>query len=170
MTSRPLHAVLLPQRAAAGRLLDALGPAIDGTGPALLPLDPALPRARLAELIAAFSPDVIETADGRRPGPGGPGGQPGAAGDVAVVLATSGTTGVPKGAELTGAALLASARASLARLDGQAGRWLCCLPVHHISGLGVLVRSLVAGTTPVVTDRAGAADIASAVALRPPCR
>ncbi len=65
--------------------------------------------------------------------------------------------------------MLASARASLTRLGagpggaGAAGRWLCCLPTHHISGLGVLVRSLVAGTEPLVADRidadlAGSAD------------
>jgi O-succinylbenzoic acid--CoA ligase len=95
---------------------------------------------------------------------------------VAVVLATSGSTGVPKGAELSADAMLASARFSLTRLGagpdglgaaGRAGtagsRWLCCLPTHHISGLGVLVRSLVAGTEPLVVDRidadlAGSAD------------
>ncbi len=89
--------------------------------------------------------------------------------DVAVVLATSGSTGVPKGAELTADAMLASARASLARLGagpassgGPAGRWLCCLPTHHISGLGVLVRSLVSGTEPLVVDRIDADLVGSA--------
>ena len=126
-----------------------------------MPLDPALPRARLDELITALRPATLETPQGTEPlAPARPGGQasPGVAEDVAVVLATSGSTGAPKGAELTAAALLASARASLVRLGvagdhAQAGRWLCCLPVHHISGLGVLVRSLVIGWTPVVADR-----------------
>jgi O-succinylbenzoic acid--CoA ligase len=58
---------------------------------------------------------------------------------------------MPKGAELTAEALLASARASLARLGARPGdRWLCDLPAHHISGLGVLVRSLVSGSTPAI--------------------
>jgi O-succinylbenzoic acid--CoA ligase len=68
--------------------------------------------------------------------------------DVAVVVSTSGTTGVPKGAMLTAAALTASAEATHARLGGP-GRWLLALPAHHVAGLQVLVRSTVAGTTPV---------------------
>jgi o-succinylbenzoate---CoA ligase len=140
-----LHAVLAPSRDAGGRMLEVLASALDGTGPAILPLDPALPRARIDKLIAAFAPSS------------------GVADDVAVVLPTSGSTGAPKGAELTAQALLASARASLDRLGAAPGdRWLCCLPVHHISGLGVLVRSLVAGTEPVIWDRVDAGMLASA--------
>lgn len=68
--------------------------------------------------------------------------------DVAVVVPTSGTTGIPKGAMLTPAALTASAEATHHRLGGP-GRWLLALAAHHIAGLQVLVRSVVAGTTPV---------------------
>ena len=68
--------------------------------------------------------------------------------DVAVVVSTSGTTGVPKGAMLTASALTASASATHDRLGG-VGRWLLALPAHHIAGLQVLVRSTLAGTTPV---------------------
>jgi o-succinylbenzoate---CoA ligase len=79
-----------------------------------------------------------------------------------VVVATSGSTGVPKGVELSAAALLHSARASLARIGAQPGeRWLCCLPVTYIAGLQVLVRSLVSGTDPVLTDRADAPVVAA---------
>ena len=46
--------------------------------------------------------------------------------DVAVVASTSGTTGTPKGAMLTAAALMASAEATHARLGGP-GRWLLAL-------------------------------------------
>lgn len=67
---------------------------------------------------------------------------------VAVVVSTSGTTGTPKGAQLTAAALTASATATHRRLGG-AGGWLLALPAHHVAGLQVLVRSVVAGTTPV---------------------
>ncbi len=161
MTSRPLHAVVLEPAAAAARLLAALPGAMDGTGPALLPLDPGLPTARLAELIEAFAPTVVETAQGtERVLPAGPAaaasraGGPGVGDDVAVVIATSGSTGRPKGAELSGTALLASARASLHRIGAQPGQcWLCCLPTFHMAGLGVLVRSLLAGTDPVVAGR-----------------
>ncbi|MEB3021546.1 o-succinylbenzoate--CoA ligase [[Mycobacterium] crassicus] len=71
--------------------------------------------------------------------------------DVALVVTTSGTTGTPKGALLTGAALLASAAATQERLGGP-GRWLLALPAHHVAGLQVLVRSLLAGTIPVQLD------------------
>ncbi|MHB1876364.1 MAG: AMP-binding protein, partial [Streptosporangiaceae bacterium] len=81
-------------------------------------------------------------------------GRGGVAPDIAVVLATSGSTGVPKGAELTASALLASARAALDRIGADpARRWLCSLPAHHISGLGILVRSLVAGSAPTFAER-----------------
>jgi o-succinylbenzoate---CoA ligase len=150
--------------------MEALAAALDGSGPAILPLDATLPRARLAELIEAFAPASIETSrDFQRISPASKltrsGTKAAAAGvddDVAVVLATSGSTGLPKGAELTAAALTASATSSLARLGATSGeRWLCCLPVHHISGLAVLVRSLLAGSSPVVTDRASPARAAT---------
>jgi O-succinylbenzoic acid--CoA ligase len=73
---------------------------------------------------------------------------------VAIVIATSGSTGQPKGVELTADALLASARASLRRIGARAGqRWLCCLPTFHVAGVQVLVRSLLAGAEPVISTR-----------------
>ena len=71
--------------------------------------------------------------------------------DVALVIATSGTTGVPKGAMLTASALIASASASHDRLGGP-GTWLLALPGYHIAGMQVLVRSVLAGTIPVELD------------------
>ena len=71
--------------------------------------------------------------------------------DVALVVTTSGTTGAPKGALLTAAALTASARATHDRLGGP-GCWLLALPPHHIAGIQVLVRSLLAGSEPVELD------------------
>ncbi len=138
-------------------MLGALAAALDGTGPAILPLDPDLPRSRLAALLEAFAPSVIETAQGTQRYVGAGSGResaPGVAPATALVIATSGSTGPPKGTELTAAALLASARASLRRVGARPGeRWLCCLPVFHIAGIGVLVRSLVAGADPVITGR-----------------
>nr|WP_318276398.1 o-succinylbenzoate--CoA ligase [Mycobacterium eburneum] len=80
--------------------------------------------------------------------------------DVAVVVTTSGTTGAPKGALLTAAALTASATATHDRLGGP-GRWLLALPAQHIAGLQVLVRSALAGTTPVEMDVTAGFDIAA---------
>ncbi len=80
--------------------------------------------------------------------------------DVTLVVSTSGTTGAPKGAMLTAAALQASASATQARLGGP-GQWLLALPAHHIAGMQVLIRSTLAGTTPVVLDVSGGFDVAS---------
>jgi O-succinylbenzoic acid--CoA ligase len=83
--------------------------------------------------------------------------------DVAVVVSTSGTTGTPKGAMLTRAALTSSADATHQRLGGP-GRWLLALPAHHIAGLQVLVRSVIAGLAPVaLSARFDAAELAAAV-------
>jgi o-succinylbenzoate---CoA ligase len=159
MAGRPLHAVLLPPGEDGGRLLSLLAAALDGTGPAILPVDPGLPPAKVGELLAGFAPVALETGDGtQRLDPAG--GQAGTSrpgevpSEVAVVIATSGSTGRPKGVQLSAAALRHSARASLARLGARPGeRWLCVLPTSHIGGLGVLVRSLVSGTTPVMEAR-----------------
>jgi o-succinylbenzoate---CoA ligase len=165
VTSRPLHAVLLPAAEAGGRLLDALAAALDGTGPAILPLDPALPPDRLDSLLAAFAPAAIETADGttRLAAAGPAAARPGVRPEVAVVIATAGSTGQPKGTELSAAALVASATASLRRIGARPGeRWLCCLPPSHVSGLQVLVRSLLSGPAPVAAARLTAGTIAAA--------
>jgi o-succinylbenzoate---CoA ligase len=157
VSTRPLHAVLLPPGDGGGRMLEALAAALDGSGPAILPLDPALPPARLTALLEALSPSAIETRQGieRYVGPrSGRAGADGVSPDTALVIATSGSTGQPKGTELSAAALRASAAASLRRVGAAPGqRWLCCLPTFHIAGVQVLVRSLLSGTTPVIAGR-----------------
>lgn len=83
--------------------------------------------------------------------------------DVAVVVSTSGTTGTPKGALLTVSALTASASATHRRLGGS-GQWLLALPAHHVAGFQVLVRSVLAGVTPVAISAGfSAAELVSAV-------
>ncbi|WP_410668876.1 o-succinylbenzoate--CoA ligase [Amycolatopsis sp. cmx-4-68] len=74
--------------------------------------------------------------------------------DTAVVIATSGSTGAPKGVLLSAHALTASAEATHARLGGP-GHWLLATPAHYIGGLQVLVRSLLAGTTPALLTGSG---------------
>ena len=89
-----------------------------------------------------------------------------------LILRTSGsTTGTGRLIAISATALMASARATHARLGGP-GTWLLPLPAHHVAGLQILTRSLEAGTEPVVVDTsAGFSPTALAEALssaRPP--
>lgn len=73
--------------------------------------------------------------------------------DTRLRLLTSGSTGTPKIVDLTETQLAASAEASQARL-GCTSRdiWLCCLPLHHIAGLSILIRTGAAGATTQLFD------------------
>lgn len=65
--------------------------------------------------------------------------------DAAVVMFTSGTTGSPRGAVLTRAALLASAQASAANLGWRDDDcWLLAMPLARIGGLSIVTRCLAA--------------------------
>lgn len=70
--------------------------------------------------------------------------------EAAVVIATSGSSGVPKHVVLSAAALLFSAEATAARIGE--GQWLLALPAGYVAGLQVLVRSQLAGTEPVLLE------------------
>ncbi len=144
-------------------MLSALAAALDGSGPAILPLDPDLPEPALARILGSFSPAALHTMTGTRSldlpavSPAAAAGvrHDGIRDDTAVVIATSGSTGEPKAVELSAAAMTASAAASLRRIGAGPGeRWLCCLPTFHIAGIGVLVRSLIAGLEPVIVPAA----------------
>lgn len=81
-----------------------------------------------------------------------------------IVVRTSGSTGEPKDVVLSHAAVLASARASLARLGGPGG-WVQSMPVTGVGGLQVLVRSALAGLEPVYS--ADHPSLPEAIALIP---
>src|SRR5260370_39009472 len=123
VTSRPLHAVLLPQ-SAGQEMLAALAAALDGSGPAILPLDPSLAPGAITAACEAFGPAAIRTMKATRPAPASAQrlyrDPPGVAAGTAVVIATSGSTGSTKGAELSSAALTASASPSLRRIGARA--------------------------------------------------
>jgi O-succinylbenzoic acid--CoA ligase len=73
---------------------------------------------------------------------------------VHTVIHTSGTTGEPRAVELTFANHAASAAASADALGVDPDdRWLCPLPLHHVGGLGVLIRCAVNRTTAVLHER-----------------
>ncbi|HUS61180.1 MAG TPA: AMP-binding protein [Acidimicrobiales bacterium] len=114
-------------------------------GDAVLPLDPRWPAPAIAAVLQAMAPGVVVTDDGATASRAS--GRPVEAGD-ALVMATSGSGGAPKGAVLTHDAVRASAEATSARLDvdPHRDRWLACLPLAHIGGLSVVTRALVTGT------------------------
>lgn len=71
--------------------------------------------------------------------------------DTALVVESSGSTGIPKRIELSLAALRHSATASAQRLGGE-GQWLLALPVNFIAGANVLFRSVIADTQPILMN------------------
>jgi O-succinylbenzoic acid--CoA ligase len=112
----------------AARMGAALAQALTG-GPPVLPLDPVAPAAVLS---GAYLELPVEP-------------------DVALMVPTSGSTGIPKVVELTGAALRASGTSTHRHLGGP-GRWLLALPLTHVAGIQVLLRSALAGFEPVALD------------------
>jgi len=129
-------------------------------GNAVAPVDQRLAPPARERLLDVLRPAwvVAEDGGGRRPDP-----LPVEDGD-ALVVATSASTGDPKGVVLTHEAVAASAWATSARLgvDPNAHRWLACLPLSHIGGLSVLTRSLLTGTPVTVLDGFDAAEVTAA--------
>lgn len=113
-------------------------------GDAALPLDRRLPRPARERLLDAMAPAAVIGPDGTTtPRPGG---RPVEV-DDALVIATSGTTGDPKGVVLTHDAVAASAIASSQRLGVTPDdHWIACLPLNHVGGLSVVTRALHLGT------------------------
>lgn len=138
-------------------------------GIAAVPVDPRLTPAERAPRLL----EVAAVVDGPPPGPArdeaAPGvpadarrdesgedpdhtaNAPGDPDDVLLVVHTSGTTTEPKPVALTRANVEANAVGSALALglDPQE-RWLCPLPLTHVGGLMVLLRSLIYGTTAVL--------------------
>lgn len=71
-------------------------------------------------------------------------------GGTAVVIGTSGSSGIPKRVVLGAEALCAGAEATAARIGS--GSWLLALPAGYVAGLQVLVRSILSGTRPAVLE------------------
>ena len=131
MNTRPLVPLPVPENATVADLYPQLEQALRGEA-SLLPLPAKDPNR------AALLHDVMRA------------GEPIDA-TIAFILSTSGSTGVPKGAQLSATALAASARATEKVLGGP-GQWLLALPPDHVAGLQVLLRSLAAGYEPVLMD------------------
>ena len=115
-------------------------------GDAVFPLDQRFPAAERKRVLDAIQPTIIFDghADTNHPG------VPVDDGD-AVIVATSGTTGTPKGVIHTHDSVQASALATSERLGvTESDVWFACLPPAHIGGFSVLLRSIITNT-PIIT-------------------
>ncbi len=118
-------------------------------GDAVFPLDRRLPMAAQRSMLQGFGVATVISEDGETALNDGEPVEPG----DALVIATSGSSGPPKAAVLTHAAVEASARATSERLQvTDNDHWLACLPLAHVGGLSVITRSLITGTTLTVID------------------
>lgn len=121
-------------------MLRALRAAVLGSGPAISLGMPA------GAVDAAGNPVALEVPSG-----------------TAVVVTTSGSSGVPKSVMLSRSALTSSALSTAARIGE--GAWLLALPASYVAGLQVLVRSLVQGHEPAILSGKFSAEAFTATAL-----
>lgn len=75
---------------------------------------------------------------------------PETASNTALIIESSGSTGIPKKIYLSKEALIASAEAT--KLAIGSGQWLLALPINYIAGAMVLVRSILEESKPVVMN------------------
>jgi o-succinylbenzoate---CoA ligase len=124
-------------------------------GATLLPLSPRLTSVERATIVAAEEP-IVDLDD------------PGLLtqteadlpllgehdmDDVCARVLTSGSSGAPRPVGLTYGNFLWNAVGSGFNLGvDPADRWLCCVPLSHIAGLGIVMRSVIYGTAAVVHD------------------
>jgi o-succinylbenzoate---CoA ligase len=148
-----------------GREMVVLIHALIKLGAVVLPLNPRLTAAERADVLSAERP-LVELSD---------------AGeltqteadlpllgehdmdDIHCRILTGGSSGAPRAIGLTYGNHLWSAVGSAFNIGVQPDdRWLCCLPLSHIAGLSIVMRSVIYGTAFELhegfdTDRAGAA-------------
>ena len=135
--------------------------------------EPANPQEILRAFERSLTGDLPNSAHDSQD----PRGQTESPESIALVVATSGSTGAPKQTALSVRALRASARAterffadypSAGSAKPQRAtsevpaQWLLALPAHYVAGAQVLARSALAGTTPVV-----AASVTDGVSFTP---
>ncbi|MEP7059508.1 MAG: AMP-binding protein [Actinomycetota bacterium] len=128
-------------------------------GAAILPLDVRAPVAELRAILALADPGVIVSAEGTKIRDTGS-----SIGErIGLVMATSGTSGAPKLAELAkesvAAAVHSSTRALGAAVDAP---WVACLTPAHVGGMLVLLRSAILGGPVSVQERFDPERIAAA--------
>ena len=136
-------------------------------GARMLPLSPRLTEAERAAIVAAEEP-IVDLDD------------PGELtqteadlpllgehdmDDVCACVLTSGSTGLPKPVGLTYGNFLWNAVGSAFNIGvDPSDRWLCCVPLSHVAGLTIAMRSVIYGTTAVIHDGFDVDRVAAALA------
>jgi o-succinylbenzoate---CoA ligase len=124
---------------------------------AAIPVDLRLSEAEQARRLAGATVVVSEPLGGLpdRGSFGGPFALSSLNGDVPVaVMHTSGTTAAPKPVVLSKGNFLASALGSAVALGLDPDeRWLCPMPLSHVGGLSIPIRSAIYATTAIVQGR-----------------
>ena len=151
-TGRPVIAVT--ESTAALAILAHAAPTI---GAPLFPLDPTLPGSIIEDLCEQVGGGLVvgdgcevqtEWILGCPAGTSAPWHPPRG---LALLIATSGSSGRPKAVMLTGRNLASGAIASASRTPLRpSDRWLVCLPMFHIGGYSILVRCALAGAEAVL--------------------
>jgi O-succinylbenzoic acid--CoA ligase len=124
-------------------------------GAALLPLSPRLTEAERTRIVEAVEPMIdlddpglLTQTEADLPMLGEHDTD-----DICAYVLSSGSTGAPKPIGLTYGNFLWSAMGGAFNIGvDPADRWLCCVPLSHIAGLSIVVRSAIYGTTAIVHD------------------
>lgn len=124
--------------------------AVWAAGNAVLPVDTDVPHSHLETILQRLGAAELWTTDGRQVSL--PDAHPVDDG-TAVVIATSGTTGEPKGVVHSHASVSAASMITArATSTTQHSTWVACLPLVHVGGFSVITRSLHAGAGLRVLD------------------
>jgi O-succinylbenzoic acid--CoA ligase len=124
-------------------------------GATALPLSPQLTEAERAAVLAAERPavDLNDAADLTQTEADLPLLGEHDMDDLHCRILTSGSSGEPRPIGLTYGNFLFSAVGSAFNIGVEPeDRWLCCLPLSHVAGLSIVLRSVIYGTTAMLLD------------------